>query len=520
MKAWWERLKIRIAIGYGQLRQREGQLTMVLSVVIGALVGLVVVAFIALTGRIAHHFYPTGAADWRRILLPTLGALVSGWLLFRFFPDARGSGIPQTKAAFFLKDGYISTRTVIGKFLCCSLSLGSGISLGREGPSVQIGAGMASILARRLGLSPRVVQALVPVGAAAALAAAFNTPIAAVLFSLEEVVGDLHAPVLGGVVLSSATSWMVLHLLLGDNPLFHVAPYHMDHPTEFIGYAVLGVVGGLASVLFVKLLLGLRIWFQSWAARTAWAQPTIGGATVGLMAFFVPEVMGVGYPTVERVLAGEMILRVVVILAILKIIATAVAYASGNAGGIFGPALFIGAMCGAAVGHVLQMIAPGHTAGPGAFALVGMGTVFAGVVRTPMTSVIMIFELTRDYAIIVPLMLSNMIAFFISQKLQPEAVYEALAHQDGIHLPHGAPRAVPTRLQVLNVMQPLAAGVPPMSVAHMAAHVHPDQPLSTALERLAEAPEGVLPVTSRMDATHVIGTITLADALRAYRLKL
>ena len=206
------------------LRRREDRLALVLSLLIGALVGLVVVAFILLTGRLAAHMYPTGdAAGWRRMIVPILGAGVSGFLLFRFFPDARGSGIPQTKAAIFIHDGRITLRTVVGKFVCCATSLASGIALGREGPSVQIGAGIASVIARRLGLSTTQVRWLIPVGASAALAAAFNTPIAAVLFSLEEIMGDMHAPILGSVVLSSTTSWMVLHLVLGDEPLFHVA---------------------------------------------------------------------------------------------------------------------------------------------------------------------------------------------------------------------------------------------------------------------------------------------------------
>jgi H+/Cl- antiporter ClcA len=191
------------------LRSNENQLSLFLSLVMGALVGLVVVAFILLTGRLAVRTYPPGGAGWRRILVPTLGALATGYLLYRYFPNARGSGIPQTKFALFIQDGRIQLRTVLGKFFCCSASLASGIALGREGPSVQIGGGLASVIARRLNLSREQVKTLVPVGCSAALAAVFNTPIAAVLFSLEEIMGDLHPPVLGSVVLSSVTAWMV-----------------------------------------------------------------------------------------------------------------------------------------------------------------------------------------------------------------------------------------------------------------------------------------------------------------------
>jgi CIC family chloride channel protein len=206
---------------------------LLLSVLLGAVVGLVVVAFLFLTGGMTARMYPAGGAGWRRILVPTLGSLITGFLLHRYFPLARGSGVPQTKFALFVEDGYIKLRTVLGKFFLCSASLATGIALGREGPSVHIGAGIASVIGRRLGLNKEQVQSLVPVGAAAALAAAFNTPIAAVLFTLEEVIGDLHAPVLGLAVVSSATAWVVLHLLLGDQPLFHVGGYRLVNPLEF-----------------------------------------------------------------------------------------------------------------------------------------------------------------------------------------------------------------------------------------------------------------------------------------------
>jgi len=544
-------------------------LSLILSLVIGALVGLVVVAFILLTGRLAARMYPAGGSGWRRILVPTLGSLSTGYLLWRYFPFARGSGIPQTKFALFINDGRILFRTVLGKFFCCSASLASGIALGREGPSVQVGAGLASVVARNLGLKPKQVKALVPAGCAAALAAAFNTPIAAVLFSLEEIMGDLHASVLGSVVLSSATSWMVLHLVLGDEPLFHVAGYQAVHPAEFGVYAVLGVVGGLGSVCFVKLLLGLRAWFMRLPKWTVWFQPVAGGLTVGLMGYFVPEVMGVGYNQVEKVLNGDIVLKLVVLFAVLKIVATAVCYASGNAGGIFGPSLFIGAMMGGAVGGVAHTLFPSFTAGPGAYALVGMGTAFAGIVRTPLTSVFMIFEITRDYTIIVPLMISNLIAYFISYKLQRQPIYEALAYQEGVHLPTADSRSQAERMQVSQAMRPAPVlspdalirtvldqmkdnawdawpvgdaeglrgmirsseleqaadeGASNQKIAEILGegsagelpHVHPDHSLSLALERMGTSGLNVLPVVSRANLRQLLGIITLDDILEAY----
>lgn len=558
------------------VRRKEDRLSLLLSLVIGALVGLVVVAFILLTGRLAALMYPAGGPGWRRVLVPTLGSLLTGYLLYKYFPLARGSGIPQTRAALFIHDGRISLRSVVGKFLCSTISLASGIPLGREGPAVYIGSGLASVIGRRLGLSRLQIRSLVPVGGAAAFAAAFNAPIAAVLFSLQAIIGDLHAPVLGSAVLASATSWMVLHLVLGDNPLFRVPDYHLLSLGELGAYVVLGIVGGLSSVAFVKMLLWLRERFARLPSASLWIQPVAGGLTAGLFGYFVPQVLGVGYDQVERVLNGDVILKAVVILAVLKIIATSVAYASGNAGGVIGPTLFIGSMVGASVGAVAHLLFPASTAGPGAYALVGMGTAFAGVIRMPLTSVIMMFEVTRDYTIIVPLMISNVIAFYISRKLQKEPIYEALAHQDGLHLPtraSGAPsgvllvstarREAPVSLtpemtiaeaaervtdsnleswpvadelglvgmvRTRHIAAAMKQGREEMTIARLMQiarrsdgersvdlpHVHNDQPLSRALARMRDNGHNVLPVVSRANSRIMLGVVTLADILEAH----
>ena len=425
----------RISLHLAELRQREGQIFLILALVIGALTGLAVVAFIMLTERLGMRLYPVGGAAWRRVLFPVAGSLSIGYLLYRYFPNARGSGVPQTKAALFARDGRITLRTVLGKFFCTSATLASGIPLGREGPSVQVGAGIGSVLGRSLGLSTEQVKKLIPVGAAAAIAAAFNTPLAAVLFSLEEITGDLYAPVMGAVVLASATAWMVLHVFLGDHPLFKVPQYQLVHPVEFGVYAVLGVAGGVISAVFTKMLLGIRARFLRFPRNTVWFQPVAGGLLVGLMGWFVPQVLGVGYGFVGDALNGRMALELMALLVVLKLVAVTTSYASGNAGGIFGPSLFIGAMLGGTVGTIAHHLFPAYTGTPGAYALVGMGAVFAGVVRTPMTSVLMIFEMTQDYAVIVPLMIANLVSLFIASRLQHEPIYEGLAIQDGIHLP-------------------------------------------------------------------------------------
>src|SRR6202030_1359269 len=263
------------------LKEREDQVFLVLTLLIGALVGAVVVAFILLTERFGTHLYPSSDAPWRRLLVPVLGSLGMGYLLYRYFPDARGSGVPQTKAALYARGGRISLGTVFGKFFCTSATLASGSPRGREGPAV-------------------------PVGAAPAVAAAFTTPLASVRFALDEVVGDLHAPMLGSVLLASATSWAMLRLLLGNDPLFQVPQYQLVHPGEVGIYAVLGVAGGFVSLAFTKLLLWMRARFLRFPRKTLWFQPVAGGPTVGIMGWFVPQLLGVGYKHVGEVLNGGM----------------------------------------------------------------------------------------------------------------------------------------------------------------------------------------------------------------------
>jgi CIC family chloride channel protein len=544
----------------------EDQVFLVLTLLIGALVGLAVVAFIVLTERLGMRLYPVGSAAWRRVLIPIAGSLAMGYLLWRYFPNARGSGVPQTKAALFARDGYISLRTVLGKFSCTAATLASGIPLGREGPSVQVGAGIASVLGRWLGLRPEKIKTLLPVGASAAIAAAFNTPMAAVLFSLEEVMGDLHAPILGSVVLASATSWAMLRLLLGSNPLFDVPQYELVSPLEFGIYAVLGVAGGFLSVAFTKLLLNIRKRFLLLPRKTQWWHPVAGGVMVGLMGWIVPQVLGVGYSYVGDALNGTMTLKLMALLVVLKLFAVTASYGSGNAGGIFGPSLFLGAMLGGAVGSVAHQFLPAYTATPGAYALVGMGALFAGIVRAPMTSVLMIFEMTRDYAAIVPLMIANLASFFISARFQRQPIYEALAHQDGIHLPNQKARrdgqrkvfqVMRSATEILPAEMSLQAALERVRISEFSAwpvtdkgsvigvlgraaledalkngdaeqqlmdlvetfdfpHVHADQALHLVLERMSNAKVDTLPVVSRADIHKLEGLVTLRDILDSY----
>jgi chloride channel protein, CIC family len=417
-----------------RIRLRENQLFLALTIVTGVLAGLSAVLFalgIDLAMRVFFGLDPSAA---RLFLVPSIVSVLTGFLLFRYFPDVRGSGVPQTKAAFHLHGGVIAPRVPLGKFLTGVLCIGSGHSIGREGPSVQIGAGIASAVGQWLRLPPARLRDIVPVGAAGALSAAFNTPVAAVLFALEEIIGDMNAALIGSTVVASVAAVVVQRAILGNEPLFQVPPYQLEHPAELLAYAALGVVGGILSVVFCKGLLALRAVFLAMPRRTRVLQPAMGGVAIGIILIFVPEVMGVGYEHVDQALHGGLVFRTLVLLCLVKIVATLVSYSSGNAGGVFAPSLFIGAMAGGAVGTIVQQVAPFPTGGPGAYALVGMGALFAGIIRAPMTSVFMIFEITQDYQVFVPLMVANLLSFIISRRYQPTPLYHALLEQDGVQL--------------------------------------------------------------------------------------
>ena len=417
----------------------------VLTLLIGGLCGLAAVAFhltINLVTRLAID--PAMAAPghawipWT-LVVPTMGGLASGVLLRYVVPNARGSGIPQVKVAYAGRSGPLRVRDSIGKFFIAALQIGTGSSLGREGPTVQICAGIASRVGRLAGVSPQDVRRLLPVGAAAGIAAAFNAPIAAVTFTIEEVVGNLDQTVLSGVVVAAAFAAIVERSVLGAHPIFEVPrPYGLEHVSSLLLYAALGLVAAGLALLFTESLLGLRKRFKG--ARHSWAHPAVGGLATGLLAVAAMGTMGAsgvtggGYATLGTALAGKLAVAVLVPLCLMKIAATVFSYSSGGAGGIFAPALFIGAMAGGAVG-ALDMALLHHSADSlGAFALVGMGAVFAGIIRAPITSVLIIVEMTGGYSLILPLMIANMLAYGIARHYRPTPIYEALLEQDGVRL--------------------------------------------------------------------------------------
>jgi chloride channel protein, CIC family len=503
----------------------------------------------------------------RVLLAPALIGLVVAVLVRHVFPRVRGSGVNQTKAAVYIYDGFIPFSTVVGKFITCSLAIGSGQSLGPEDPGLQIGAGLASSIGRKLRLSRERVRLIAPVGAAAGLAAAFNAPITAVLFVVEEVIGNWSAGVLGAIVLAAVSSAVVERWFMGAEPLFRIPQLGSIKPAEILGYVALGIVSGIASVVISKIIQFLRPWAKRLPAWTQYVQPAIAGSFIGVIGIWFPQIMGAGYEYMENAMHGQYTWQVLGVLAGLKIIATSASFASGTPGGMFAPTLFIGAMLGAAVGGVEHAWFPHLAGSTGTYALVGMGTLFAGFLRAPMTSVFMILEVSGDYSIILPVMVSNTIAYLIARTLQHTPIFELLTVQDGLHLPSMEEERERRLLRVEDAMRPalteplrtsdtleaaaVVANESPDDV--LLAHdpvarwyaftkselqvwlgdgtaaktplrdwlitsvpvLYPDYSLDAALEHLGSYP--LLPVVHRANGSLLIGVLTAGDILAAYR---
>jgi CIC family chloride channel protein len=442
----------------------EPQRLFILTLVIGVACGLAAVGYHEAIFFVTHRLVDRALAapGWHWIVwtiaTPAAGGAICGLLLRYVFPGARGSGIPQVKIAFASRAGVVPLRDAIGKFLVGTLQIGSGASLGLEGPTVQICAGLASALGRAIQLSPQSRRRLIPVGAAAGIAAAFNAPIAAVTFTIEEVVGQLDQTVLSGVILAAAIAAVIERSVLGANPVLAVREhYGLSDPRSLLLYAGLGVAAAVASIAFSDGLLRVRARFRSLVGIPVWAQPAVGGAVTGLVAVGAMAwshsggITGGGYRVLEQALSGSLAVRVMLVLCVAKLVATVFSYSSGGAGGIFAPALFIGAMLGGAFGTLDKTLF--HHDDIGAFALVGMGAVFSATIRAPMTSVLIIVEMTSGYSLILPLMIANMSAYVLARQWRPDPIYEALLAQDGVHL---RDRAVLNTLEYLKLDQLVA----------------------------------------------------------------
>jgi chloride channel protein, CIC family len=443
---------------------RDERLFLVLAIFIGVISGLLVVCF-----RVAINWIQVltlGSAprpgQLRLFFVPAGVGLAVAALVQLVFPAARGSGINQTKAALYIYNGYISFRTVIGKFITSALSIGGGFSLGPEDPSLQIGAGVASMVSRRLNLSRERLRMFAPIGAAAGLAAAFNAPISAILFVVEEVIGRWSAAVLGSIVLAAISSVVVARWFWGPEPMFRIPVVTLRGPQELLAYAVLGVAGGIASLIFSKALGYSRPHLRRLPRWTWYVQPAVAGLIVGAIGYFgAPQVMGPGYTVIDQAMHGQFTWKFLMALALLKIVATTISFSSGTPGGMFAPTLFIGAMLGASIGTFEKIFFPSFHVSVGSYALAGMGVLFAAFLRVPLTSVFMVLEVSGNYSIVLPVILANTIAYLVSRGLQPYPILETFTHQDGLDLPSMEEQREEMVLHLEDALRPVTCPVFP-----------------------------------------------------------
>jgi CIC family chloride channel protein len=522
------------------------------------------------------------------IYVPAIGGLFVGLLVYYFAREAKGHGVPEVMEAVALRGGRIRPRVAVVKSLASSLSIGTGGSVGREGPIVQIGSALGSSIGQALHLSDDRISNLVACGAAGGIAATFNAPIAGVVFALEVILGGrFSVRYFSSVVVSSVAASVIGRIAFGDEPAFAIpAEYGVRSLWEFLFYPILGVLAALVGVLFVRVLYGTEDLFDDWKKVPEWVKPAIGGLLLGIIALIypvvtnvawdrTPQIYNVGYEVIEGVLANHSALTMVLSLLVLKLIATSLTLGSGGSGGVFAPSLFMGAMLGSAFALVMDSIFPGTPAPPGAYALVGMAAVFAASAHAPITAVLILFELTGDYRIILPLMLTVVVATVLAQRLlKGESIYTMKLTRRGIRLQRGRDIDILQSVTVGEVMSPHTDTVQVDTTINELADVfarthhhgllvvdeqdklwgivtitdleenvrqggsrditvsdigtpwphlkvaYPDESLGDALARMAPRGLGRMPVVSREDPYELLGLIRRQDIITAYDLAL
>lgn len=542
---------------------RETQRFLLLSVLIGVCAGLLVVCFHVAIEVTAWWSADRSRNPWLAVLVPGAGAALAAALVRYVAPNARGSGIVRTKAALFASEGYIPASAAPGKFAACTLSIGTGTPLGPEDPSLLMGAGLASLLGRWLGLSRRSMRQVAPVGAAAGIAAAFNTPITGVLFVIEEVVAAWHGTVLGSIVLAAVSAVVTSRVFLGDAPLFRVPELTGITGREGLAFALLGLVAGVIAAGYVRVVAATRRHIAEHASPAGLLAPLAAGLAIGGFGLWWPETLGPGYGGIDAALHGQHAAATLATFGAVKLLLVLLAFGTGVPGGLFAPTLFVGAMLGGTLGALAPLAAPFHVSAPATYVLAGMGAFFAGVFRAPMTAIFMVFELSATYVAIVPAMIASSIGYLVARGLQPSSLLDVLGREEGALLPSAQGQRESEPLRVEHAMRPalVLEAATPVAVAReivqaegasslivrthagawvhvesarlddpapdgetLAEHyggdrllpLHPDEPLDAALRRLATQP--VVPIVSRMEPSKVLGVVSLADVHRAYGL--
>ncbi len=421
------------------LRQSDATFLLIFAVLTGLGSGYGAVVFRWLIRFFHHWFFDRGKilfsflGEYYVIIIPAIGGLIVGFIIYFLARETRGHGVPEVMMAVDKQEGRIRFRVALVKALVSSLSIGSGGSVGREGPIVQIGSSIGSSLGQIFKLSGDKIKILVACGAAGGIAATFNAPLAGIFFALEVILRDYSPRHLSSVVLSSVVATLVSRYYLGDNPSFIAPVYQLNSAWEFVFYMPFGLLAAVTGFLFIKLLYKSEDLFEK-LPIPEYFQPAIGGLMVGVIGLWYPQVFGVGYEHIELALYGKIATSLAIILLFAKMVATSLTLGSGASGGIFAPSIFLGAMLGVAFSKLSHILFPGISIEPGASALIGMAAVFAGVAQAPVTSILILFELTNDYKIILPLMAAVIVSFLILRKLSPESIYTLKLVRRGVHV--------------------------------------------------------------------------------------
>ncbi len=509
-----------------------------------------------------------GLGIWFVCLAPVLGGLIYGPLVSRFAPEARGHGVPEVMYAVNRLGGRMRPQVPVVKSLASAICIGSGGSVGREGPIVQIGSALGSVLGQAIRLPEHQLRLLVACGAAGGISATFNAPIAGVFFALELILRDFETRSFGLVVLSSVAADAIGRAVFGNNPFLRLPAFHFGSPVELLLYAGLGVIATAVGLGFVRFLYaGEDLSDNLWGNRPEWLRPAVGGVFLGLLLLAIPEMYGVGYPVLQLAVAGHYVVLALLGLLAAKILATSLTMWIGGSGGVFAPSLFMGAMLGSAYGAAAHSLLPGIAVAAGAYGLVGMGAVFAAAARAPITAVIIIFELTGDYQIILPLMVAVVVATALSGELTRDTIYTLKLRRRGIDIdrhmksslleqipvadamgdqrpslaPNSTMESLIERFAALDLATlPLAtadgelAGIvtaadldaaineveEPLVAAGLirnAATVRADQSLESAMQVLAAEEDGVPVLAAESD--QLVGWLTHRDLLRAYAVR-
>ncbi len=447
-----------------QLHLSETNILIILAIVVGTGTGFGAILFISLIEYARELFfnYPSDVLSgilgmgevgykWWIPIIPAVGALMAGPIIYYFAREAKGHGVPEVMDAVARKGGIIRPRVAAVKALASAICLGSGGSAGREGPIIQIGSAIGSTIGQLFKMSGNRVKILVGCGAAAGISAVFNAPIAGIFFSLEIILGDFAIKTFAPVLLSSVIASVISRSMLGNTPAFEVPAYHLVSAWEIPLYVLMGILCGAVAVMFTRVLGWSETFFDNLKIHDA-VKPAIGGLLLGIIGIFFPQIFADGYNSIDNALHSNMFMGMMAILVFLKVAATSLTLGSGNSGGIFAPSLFMGAMAGGAFGKVVGNIFPGQTASAGAYSLVGMAALVGGTTHAPITAILIIFEMTNDYRIILPLMVAVTFSTLVARHLSEHSIYTIKLAARGVLLKGGKDLAVLREIKVREVM--------------------------------------------------------------------